>query len=543
MARFLPFVAFLFLIIACDPKKPGTASPLGGNIVDARKVTGPMTPEERLATARKLLAEAGFPDGKGFPKLEVLYNTDEGHKKIAAALQQMWRKNLGIDVELRNTEWKVYLDDMSKMRYQIIRRGWIGDYRDPNTFIELFESTSGNNNTGWSNTEFDRLVHQAGAEPEAMKRLDLLRQAEKILMEEMPAIPLYFYVSSDCWKEEVKGVYSNIQDIHPLKEAWVEGRDTLTLNNATEIQTLDPGLARGQPEHRIGIALFEGLTTYDPKSLDPRPGVAEKWEVSPDGRKYVFHLRDCEWSDGRKVSAHDFVFAWLRILDPATPTDYAHLHYFLKGAEAFNQKKTSDRSTVGVRAVDDRTLEVELENPCPFFPELCAFFTYYPVRKDVLEKHGGNWTRPENIVTNGPFRLTEWKLTDVMTVEKNPKYWDAAKVRLARIRFLPVENRSTAWNLYKEGQCDWVTTLPLELIDELVKRPDYHGDTFLATYYYSFNVTQGVLKDKRVRRALALAVDRETITSKITKQGQKPAYHITPPIFSAYRSPRLDERE
>ncbi len=502
-----------------------------------------MSPEERLARAKKLLAEAGFPDGKGFPKLEVLYNTDEGHKKIDAAIQQMWRKNLGIDVELRNTEWKVYLDDMSKLRYQIIRRGWIGDYRDPNTFIELFETNSGNNNTGWSNAEYDRLVREAAAEADAKKRLDLLRRAETILIDEMPAIPLYFYVSSDCWKNEVKGVYPNIQDIHPLKEAFVDGRDTLVLNNATEVQTLDPGLARGQPEHRVTIALFEGLTTYDPKSLEPRPGVAERWDVSPDGKKYVFHLRDCEWSDGKKVTAHDFVFAWTRIVDPSTPTDYAHLHYFLKGAEAFNQKKTQDRSSVAVRAVDDRTLEVELENPCPFFLELCAFFTYYPVRKDVLEKYEGNWTRPENMVSNGPFKLSSWKLTDSITVEKNPRYWDSGKVRSAKIRFLPIENRSTAWNIYKEGQCDWVTTLPLELIDEIVKRPDYHGDTFLATYYYSFNVNHGPLKDKRVRKALALALDREIITAKITKQGQKPAYHITPPIFKAYQSPRLDEKE
>lgn len=537
----LLLLLLLSALPGCDPKKPADAAPPAPD--GDRKDAGTLAPAERLARARKLLAEAGFPDGKGFPKLEILYNTDEGHKKIAAAIQQMWRKALGIEVELRNTEWKVYLDDMSKLRYTIMRRGWIGDYRDPNTFIELFTSHSGNNNTGWSNAAYDARVKQAAGEPDARKRLDHLRAAEKILMDELPIIPLYFYVSSDCWKENVRGFHSNIQDIHPLKEAWVEGRDTLVMNNATEVQTLDPGLARGQPEHRITLSIFEGLTVYDPRTLEPRPGVAERWEVSPDGKTYTFRLRDCEWSDGKKVTAADFAFAWTRILDPATPTDYAHLLYSIKGAEAFNLKKNPDRSSVGVRAKDDRTLEVELEHPVPFFPELCAFFTYCPVRKDVIEKHGGNWTRPENIVSNGPFKLSSWKPTDSITVEKNPKYWDAAKVRLAKVKFLPIENRATAWNLYKEGQCDWVTTLPLELIDEIIKRPDYHGDTFLATYYYSFNVTEGVLKDKRVRRALALAVDRETIVSKITKQGQKPAYHVTPPIFDAYKSPRLDERE
>lgn len=521
------------LTTSCDSKKePGAgAPPSSAATID------------RVAWAKQLLAQAGFPDGKGFPKLEVLYNTDEGHKRIAAYLQQEWRKKLGIEVDLRNTEWKVYLDDMSKLRYQIMRRGWIGDYRDPLTFIELFTSHSGNNNTGWSNAEYDQLVKSAGAEADPKKRLEFLRRAEKILMEEMPAIPLYFYVSQDCWKESIQGIWQNIQDIHPWKEVTIEGKDTLIVNNATEVQTLDPGLARGQPEHRVTLALFEGLTSYDPKTLDPRPGVAEKWDVSPDGKTYTFHLRDCQWSDGKKVVAGDFVYAWTRILDPATPSDYGHLFFFIKGAEAFNQKKNSDRASVGVRAKDDRTLEVELDHPVPFFPELCAFFVYNPVRKDVIEKFGTQWTRPENMVVNGPFKLAEWKPTDSLTVVPNPKYWDASKVKLPKLKFLPIEDRKTAWNLYLKGECDWVTTIPIDQIEEIIKRPDYRGDTFLSTYYYSFNVTHGPLKDKRVRKALALAIDRETLVSKITKQGQKPAYHITPPIFEAYKSPRLDDRD
>jgi oligopeptide transport system substrate-binding protein len=525
LLRTLSAAFLLALIAGCDSKKETAGAPA----------------TDSVARAKKLLADAGFPDGKGFPKLEILYNTDEGHKRIAAYLQQEWRKKLGIEVELRNTEWKVYLDDMSKMRYQVMRRGWIGDYRDPMTFIELFTSHSGNNNTGWSNADYDKLVKQAASEADPKKRFEVLRAAEKILVDELPCIPLYFYVSPDCWKDSVEGVWQNIQDIHPWKEVRIRGKDTLVINNATEVQTLDPGLARGQPEHRVLLGLFEGLVNYDPKTLDPLPGVAEKWDVSPDGLTYTFHLRDCEWSDGRKVTAADFVYAWTRVLNPATPTDYAHLLYFVKGAEAYNQKKSTDPSTVAVRAKGDRTLEVVLEHPTPFFPELCAFYVFKPVRKDVIEKHGNQWTRPENIVVNGPFKLAEWKPTDSLTLERNPKYWDAAKVRLPKIKFLPIENRSTAWNLYKDDKCDWVTTIPMDQIEEIIKRPDYRGGTYLATYYYSFNVTHGPLKDKRVRKALALAIDRDTLVTKITKQGQKPAYHITPPIFEAYQSPRLDE--
>ena len=523
----------LLLLAACDSKP--AAEP-------AEAVLDPAQ-AERIAQAKKLLAEAGYADGKGFPKLEILYNTLEAHKKVAAAIQQMWRKHLGIEVSLRNAEWKVYLDDMSKLRYQIMRRGWIADYTDPMTFIELMASWSDNNNTGWKNPAYDELVRKALAEADPARRLEFLRQAEKILVDELPILPLYFYVSQNAWKESVKGLYPSALDVHPLHEVYVEGKDELVINNSTEVQTLDPGLARGQPEHRVILAIMEGLTTYDPKTSEPRPGMAERWEVSADGLSYTFHLRDAQWTDGKPVTAHDFVYAWTRVLNPATPTDYSHLLYVIKGAEAYHGKKTADPSTLGVKAKDDRTLVVDLEHPTPYFPQLCSFYVTAPVRKDVIEKHKEAWTQPENHVGNGPFRLKSKTPNESILLEKNPAYWNAAKVRQPRIKFLPIENSSTAWSLYKEGAVDVVTTLPLEQIEEIQKRPDYRGGPYFATYYYSFNTTDPALKDKRVRKALALAIDRAQITTKITKQGQTPAYHLVPPLFDAYKSPRLDAKD
>lgn len=503
----------------------------------------PAGAQDRVERARKLLAEAGYPDGRGFPKLEVLYNTDEGHKKIAAALQLMWRRNLGIDVELRNTEWKIYLDDMSKLRYQVARRGWTGDYNDPNTFLEMFTSWSGNNNTGWASAEYDGLIRRAAAEADPAKRPGHFRRAEEILMREMPVLPLYFYSTQNCWKENVRGLFQNVLDVHPLHEVVAEGREVLVINNGAEAQTLDPTLARGVLEFRVLIGLFEGLTAYDPRTLAPVPGVAERWDISPDGKRYTFHLRDCAWTDGRPVTAQDFVYSWTRVLNPATPTDYAHQLYYLRGAEAYNTRKTADPSTVGVRADGDRTLIVDLENPCAFFLDLCAFGTYYPVPRDAIERHGARWTRPENMISNGPFFLHDHRLNDSITLRKNPRYWDAARVRQPEIRFLSIENRATAWNLYRDGQCDFVTSLPLEHIRAIMERPDFHGGDYLGTYFYSFNVTKGALKDRRVRLALALAVDRETIVTKITRQGQTPAYHFTPPAWPGYAGPRFDTLE
>jgi ABC-type oligopeptide transport system substrate-binding subunit len=519
---------------SCDSKAADSADPSAAESQAAA---------ERIAQAKKLLAEAGYPGGKGLPKLEVLYNTNEAHKKIAAAIQQMWSKNLGIQVELRNSEWKVYLDDLSKLRYQVARRGWIGDYRDPYTFIELMKSTSMNNNTGWKNEAFDTLVKDSGSEPDAAKRYEILRKAEEILLHDLPVIPLYYYVSQAAWTDKVKGVYQNIMDYHPLHEAYVEGRDTIVINNGAEIQALDPALARGVPEHRVINSVFEGLTRNDPKTYDPLPGVAERWDISPDGKTYTFHLRDCAWTDGKKVTAHDFAFGWRRILNPAFPSDYAHQLHVVKGAEAYNSKKNPDPLSVAVNPKDDRTLVVELEHPVPYFPELITHYAFHPIRKDVLDKHGDQWTRAENIVSNGPFKLKEWVPNDYVLLEKSDSYWGAAKTRTRYVKFLPIDNLQTAWNLYVDGKCDWATTLPVEKMDEILKRPDYRGATYLGIYYYSFNTTHEALKDRRVRKALALAIDRDVIVRHITRQGQAPAYGFVPPMFDAYKSPRFDVKD
>jgi oligopeptide transport system substrate-binding protein len=161
----------------------------------------------------------------------------------------------------------------------------------------------------------------------------------------------------------------------------------------------------------------------------------------------------------------------------------------------------------------------------------------------VIEKHGGQWTQPGNFVGNGPFVLKERKLNEHILLEKNPHYWNAAGVRQHQIMFLPIENMSTALNLYEKGECDWLTGVPLELVEELMKRPDFFTDTYLGTYFFGFNVTQPPLDNLKVRMALSLAIDRDVIVTKITRGGQKPAWSITPPAFPDYKPPRLDRRE
>jgi oligopeptide transport system substrate-binding protein len=170
----------------------------------------------QLAKAKELLKEAGYPDGKGLPPIELLYNTSEGHKKIAEALQEMWKKNLGIDVRLYNQEWKVFLDSQSTMNYQMSRLGWIADYNDPNTFLDQFMTGNGNNHTGWSNKTYDKLIESAGKETNRAKRFALFQKAEALMADELPAIPIYVYTRLYLKNPAVQGWYNNIEDIHPL---------------------------------------------------------------------------------------------------------------------------------------------------------------------------------------------------------------------------------------------------------------------------------------------------------------------------------------
>ena len=316
------------------------------------------------------------------------------------------------------------------------------------------------------------------------------------------------------------------------------------IGNGTEPQDLDPHIVTGVPEHKILMALFEGLVTENPKDLSPEPGVAEKWDISPDGLVYTFHLRaGVQWSDGTPLTATTFVRSYQRMLTPALGAEYSYLLHFVKNAKAFNEGKITDFAQVGFKAVDDRTLQVTLASPTPFLLKVIAsHYSWYPVPIHVIEKHGGltrkgtAWTRPENIVGNGPFVLKEWRQQQLISVTRNPRYWDRERVKLDEIRFHPVENQDTEERMFRTGQLDMTYELPLAKID--VYRKEFPEalriDPYMGVYFYRFNVDRGPLKDKRVRRALALAVDRDSITRNVVRGGQAPAFNMTYPGTAGY---------
>ncbi len=319
-----------------------------------------------------------------------------------------------------------------------------------------------------------------------------------------------------------------------------EKPDFIILNGA-EPETLDPHIITGQPEFRLVEALFEGLYAHDPTTATAVPGVAERYEISSDHKTYIFHLRkNACWSNGDPVTAYDFVESWKRSLAPETAADYAYLLYFIKNAKAYNEGTLTDFSRVGVQAPDAQTLQVELDYPTPFFIDLTAMPGLYPVHGPTLKQYGDNWVKPGHMVSNGAYRLKDWRLNDRLDMEKNPYYWDAAHVQLKTIRALPNSQAITAFSVYSAGGADLILDkglAPIYLLDELRKRPDFHAATFLGVFFYRFNVTRKPFDDPRIRKALAMTIDRDLIVSKITKAGERPALAFVPPGTGGYQPP------
>lgn len=320
---------------------------------------------------------------------------------------------------------------------------------------------------------------------------------------------------------------------------------TLLLGNLAEPQELDPQLISAYTDQNIAVALFEGLCALDERTSQPVPAAAERWDTSPDGLTYTFHLRpSARWSNGEAVTAHDFVASWRRVLAPTLAAEYAYLLYPLKNAEALNTGKTSDFASLGALAIDDHTLRVTLERPTPYLPALTAQPVWFPVNPRVLARFGDlaqrlpAWTRPDNFVGNGPFMLSEWSPNARLVVTKSPNYWDAATVRLNQIIFFPTESPEVEERNFRAGQVHVTYGIPTSKL--ATYRADNPGalrlDPFLQAIFLRFNTTRAPFTDARVRRALSLAIDREAISGNVLRGAGTPARSFTPPDCAGYTS-------
>ncbi len=320
----------------------------------------------------------------------------------------------------------------------------------------------------------------------------------------------------------------------------------LHLSVGSEPSDLDPHIVTGLGEAKIIQSLFDPLVSYDPATLAPVPALAERWEISADGLTYTFHLRaDAKWSNNDPITAQDCIDSWRRMLSPSLAADYAYLFYVLRGAEAFNKGRTTDFSAVGLAAPDARTLIVTLNHPTPYFLQILLNSPWRPIHVRSIAtqgeplRRGTAWTRPGRIVTSGPFILKEWIPQQHLVVEKSPTYWDRARVRLNGVRFFPTDSIDAEERAYRAGQLHATWALPLSKVLPLQREqsPALRIDPILETYFFRLNVRKAPFTDPRVRRALALAVDRDAITANILPGGRQPAPSFIPPLLQGYTPP------
>jgi len=325
----------------------------------------------------------------------------------------------------------------------------------------------------------------------------------------------------------------------------------LLVGNGTEPATLDPQIATGVPEHHILSAIFEGLVGDHP-SDDHQilPGVAERWE-HVDATTWTFYLNpEARWTNGDSVQASNFVYAYERILTPKFGAEYAKLLYQIDGAEAFNLGETDDFSTVGVKAIDERTLEIRLVGPAPYFPSMLKHYAFFPIHPPTIEKYGAMtdrftaWTRVSNMVSNGPFTLTHWGFGHYIEARRSETYWNRANVGLEGIRFFPIVSDTTEERAFRDGQLHVTNTMPADRVAYYREnRPDEFrtGDGMVVYFYRCNTLSKEVpqLGDVRVRKALALAIDRQSIVDNVTKGGQRAAYGLVPPTGGDYVTPNV----
>jgi oligopeptide transport system substrate-binding protein len=294
-----------------------------------------------------------------------------------------------------------------------------------------------------------------------------------------------------------------------------------------EPETLDPRKATGQPEGQFLLQMYEGLTAYDADN-NAVPAAAESWDVSQDGLTYTFHIRkNAKWSNGEALTAEDFEYAWKTLLSPELASRYAEMLFYIKGGEAYNsgQAKAED---VGVKALDQNTLEVTLAVPTPYFPQLTACFSYFPVHKKTVQNNAEWASNPETIISNGPFKLTAWSHNEKAEFVKNDNYWDTDKVKTKKLEFSIVESNTTRISLFENDQIDLTLDPPPSDVRRLVNEKKAAITPYLGTYYYIFNVQKAPFNNAKVRKALTLAIDRSAIVNEITRANQIPASAFVP---------------
>ena len=309
---------------------------------------------------------------------------------------------------------------------------------------------------------------------------------------------------------------------------------TLNRGNGAEPDTLDPHKAEGNWEYNILADMFAGLMTEDAAG-NPMPGAATSYTMSPDGLTFTFRLRDHKWSDGVPVTAHDYVFAFRRILNPKTAAPYTAILYPIRNAVEVNSNELPPEQ-LGVRAIDDRTLEIAFHIQVPYIAQLLTHFTTFAIPQHVVEKYGEAWCEPGKAVSNGPYVLAEWVPNDHVLLTKNPYFFDRDSVKIEKVFYYPTPDYAAALKRFRVGELDTTNGIPSQQIDWLkTEMPrSLRVAPFILSQYVQFNLTRAPFNDPRVRNAVSLGIDRQIIAERVMRAGEQPAHALVPPNMPGY---------
>ncbi|MCH1965474.1 ABC transporter substrate-binding protein [Paraclostridium sordellii] len=458
---------------------------------DYREVAGDMGYKPNDNEAKKAWEKAKEELGFDNVTIELLSYEGEAGRKTAEFIQSELNSNLeGINVEIKQQPLKQKLELATKGDYHIDLNGWSADYPDPLTFLDIFTSQGMYaQRLSYSNTEYDKLIEEAKNAETPEESFKKYGEAEKLFLDEAYAAPLYQTGSSLLQKDYVKDIVRYTYG-SPASYKWADvdkSNKELNLTLAGDIPTLDVSKASDMDSFYMITNTMEGLTRVDAKGV-ATPAMAESWEQSEDGKTWTFKIRkDAKWSNGDPVTAKDFEYSWKRTLNPETASQYGYVMYDIEGASDYNNGKVDNADNVGVKALDDNTLQVKLNRRVNYFDQLMSFCVFFPQNQKFVEAQPDKiGTTAENTVYNGPFTMSTWKMDDLCVLSKNDNYWDKDTVKLNKVNLKVVKDPNAAINLYETGGID-VVGLTSENVDKYKDSKEFMTTKKAETYFLLLN--------------------------------------------------------
>ena len=458
---------------------------------DYREVAGDMGYKPNDEEAKKAWEKAKEELGFDNVTIELLSYEGEAGRKTAEFIQSELNSNLeGINVEIKQQPLKQKLELATKGDYHIDLNGWSADYPDPLTFLDIFTSQGMYaQRLSYSNTEYDKLIEEAKNAETPEESFKKYGEAEKLFLNEAYAAPLYQVGSSLLQKDYVKDIVRYTYG-SPASYKWADvdkANKELNLTLAGDIPTLDVSKASDMDSFYMITNTMEGLTRVDAKGV-ATPAMAESWEQSEDGKTWTFKIRkDAKWSNGDPVTAKDFEYSWKRTLNPETASQYGYVMYDIEGASDYNNGKVDNADNVGVKALDDNTLQVKLNRRVNYFDQLMSFCVFFPQNQKFVEAQPDKiGTTAENTVYNGPFTMSTWKMDDLCVLSKNDNYWDKDTVKLNKVNLKVVKDPNAAINLYETGGID-VVGLTSENVDKYKDSKEFMTTKKAETYFLLLN--------------------------------------------------------